>query len=350
MQTLLSTLCALAIWSADEVSYLDDAGTRTLEAVGNIVEENPREILLTTTKGEELSIPVQRVTAVKYDSQPAELINVRNLERQGKHAEAIAEYEKILPDIDADRDPFLLDWIGYSILQQRCAEAAADPSLRDAALKDYESRKERLAKSRHHYPSLELIGQLYLDARDFDRAEEIFKQIGTSGAPVAKDKSIYYQARIAMAREQFPQALGFFDEVIAARGASADVAAWIARAKIGKAEALAKTNKAKEAIEICRSVIAAAEDDDEILASAHNALGDALAADGNPKGAALDGYLWVHVLYPKDAREHARALYHLARLLREIGYPAYADQMAQQLQTDFRQTEWGQRAAAGSSG
>jgi hypothetical protein len=63
--------------------------------------------------------------------------------------------------------------------------------------------------------------------------------------------------------------------------------------------------------------VLAKTDDPAVKAAAHNTLGDCYRGKGQPEEAFWQ-YLWVDVLYDVDHQEHARALYHLAKLFVQV--------------------------------
>lgn len=327
---------------AAEVSYFEEDGTSVTTARGEILRESPTEVVVLTTSQDEVKIPFHRIDTVEYDRTPPEMINVRNMRRQGRHAEAIEELEEMIGDLDAVRDRFLKQSIEYALLEERIALArlgAADPK---EVLKVYEAQAESLGRSRHHYPSLELLGQLYLQVGDLDSAAELLAKLAEVDAPGYSEKAQVYQGRVAAARERYDQALMLFDEAMASRDDSEAAERQRLLARIGKAEVMTASERAEEAENICRKLIQdlVETDKDGLFAAAHNALGDALRAQGKTKEAALEGYLWVHTLYADDEAEHARALFHLATLLDDVGYPVYADRMGEALRSSYGETDW----------
>ncbi|MBX9653175.1 hypothetical protein K2Y11_06095 [bacterium] len=348
LPTLLLMLLSAASLSAESVSYFDEKRAQGIEVLGDIVAENPREVVVKTAK-EEVTIPVHKILGIKYDRQPKDLINIRNLERQGRYDEAVAALAKVLPDIEA-RDQLLADALEYELFENMAKQALADPTKREAALKRFEEKSKTFSKSRHHYPSLEWAGRLQLDAGNYDQATELLGKLGSLDWPGYKEKSKVYLATAELKKGRAEDASRIFDEVISssAEGKTADEQKRLAR--LGKAEALIGTGKPAEAEALCRQVIANLPDDDDVAAAeTRNRLGDSLRAQGKTKEAVLDGYLWVHTLYPNQSAEHAKALYYLATMFKEIGYPGYSDQMKEMLKSSFGQSDWAQKLSAGGS-
>jgi len=343
--SLLSILFSTAIAPAASVSYFDEKKAQGIEVVGDIVAENPRDIVVKTAK-EEVTIPVYKILAVKYDRQPKDLINIRNFERQGRFDEAIAALQKVLPDIES-RDQLLADSLEYELFENMAKQALADSTKRDAALRRFAEKSKTFSKSRHHYPSLEWAGKLQLEAGNYDQATELLSKLGSLDWPGYKEKSKVYLATAELRKGRAEDASRLFDEVIGstAEGNVPDEQKRLAR--LGKAEALIAAGKPADAEKLCREVIThLSDDDDRAAAESRNRLGDALRAQGKMKEAVLDGYLWVHTLYPSQSAEHAKSLFYLATLFKEIGYPVYADQMKELLKSSFSQSEWAQKLSS----
>ena len=346
--TSLVILVSATMVSAASVSYFDDKKSQVHEAIGEILSETPREVVIKTSK-EELTIPVNRIEAVKYDRQPKDMINIRNFERQGRYDEAVAALLKVVSDIDA-KDQFLASSIEFDIFQDMAKLGLIDPSKGPAAIKRYEEHAKSLSTSRHHYPSLELLGRLQLQAGDYEKATDTLGKLGSLDWPGYKEKSQVYLATTELRRGRAADADRIFDGVIASKAEGKVADEQRRHARLGKADALIALKKPAESETLCREVIASIADDDELaFAEARNHLGDALREQGKAKEAVLDGYLWVHTLYPTQSAEHAKAVFHLAKLFKEIGYPGYAEQMTELMKTTFGQTEWAQKLGSAGS-
>lgn len=336
---------AASVFGATDVDYFDDAGTAVVRASGEVLDETSTELVL-KTENEELRIPVYRIEAVRYDKQPQEMLNIRNIENQNRYEDAVKGYEEILPQINPELQEFLHASVRYSIFKNLAAAGLVDSAKLKPAIDWYEKNAESLAATRHYYPMTELAGQLYMAAEDYAKADEAFVKLKGATWPGYKEKSTLYQGLAALQRGKPVDAVLSFDDVLKSTVDSPVVREQKRIAKIAKADALVASNKPAEAEKLAREAIDELSQEDRVnyLARARNTLGDALAAQKREKEAVLDGYMWVHVLYNNDANEHARAVYNLAQLFDKIGYPDRAQQMAELLKVDFGRSQWAKKA------
>ena len=340
--SLFALFFSTSFVSAATLSYFDDKKSQIHEINGEVLSENPREIVFKTAK-EELTISVNKIENIKYDHEPKEMVSVRNFDRQGRYEEALSELQRAASGIDLN-DKHLAASLEFDIFRDMARLALIDPSRREAALKKYEEQSNTFSKSRHHYPSLELLGRLQLQAGDYDKAAETLGKLGSLDWPGYKEKAQVYLAITELRKGRPADAVRIFDGVISSTGAGLVVDEQKRQARLGKADALISSGKPAEAEALCREVIDSIADGDESTsAEARNRLGDALLAQGKKKEAVLDGYLWVHALYPAQLTEHAKAVFYLAKLFKDIGYPGYSEQMTELLKSSFGQTEWGRK-------
>ncbi|MBY0589348.1 hypothetical protein K2X85_19405 [bacterium] len=331
------------VWAAEVAVLNDDGSTRAL--VGEIVEETTREVVVKTAAGEEQRIPVYQVDSVKYDQQPPELAAARSFATQGRFDEALPAMMAILDEIDAKKNSGLDAAIRFEVFLIKAKKGLRSPPDLPAAVEWYAQQKELLAGTRHHYPSLEWAGRVQLALGESAIAEELFSALGSVDWPGYRERSQRYLAELALRQGKAEEAARLFGDVVRSSTAGSTAQWERSLASIGQAEALVQSGKAEEAEKICRQILddPAVADRPAALAPLRNVLGDALAKLDRKKEAVLDGYMWVHVLYSAEETEHARALFHLASLLGDIGYPQYAEQMAQILTTKLGQTEWAKK-------
>lgn len=338
----------VAAASADsEIEYFDEAGTQVLTAKGELIEESPKEIVLKTSD-EELRIPVYRVEAIKYEDQPTEMLNAIQLERQNNHEKAIEQLESIAVKVDKTLNDYLYRSVQAGIFRNMAQMGMLDSSKLKDAIDWYEKNKDDLLTSRHYYPALELAGQLYMRQGDFAKAQDAFDVLGGAGWPGYKEKALVYAGLAALAQKKESSALDAFKEVIDSTSDAPLVTEQKLIARIATAETMllsGDATKAAQAEELSRTIIdeLTAEDRQDMMARARNTLGDALRIQNKLKEAVLDGYMWVHILYSRDANEHARAMFHLAALFPEIGYPAHGEEMKARLVAEYGQSEWAKR-------
>lgn len=353
--TRISVLCfwmgLAVVASSAELTVLEKDGTSTRTLTGDIVQETTREVVVANNKGEEERIPAYLVESIKYDGQPPELANARSLVTQGRYDEALAAMTSLLDQIDSKESANLDAALRFEVLVLKTKKGLRSEGDLPAALEWYQGQQELLSTSRHYYPSLEWGGRIKLAQKDFAAAGELFEKIGAVDWPGYRERSQRYLAEVALEQGKGDEASRLFGDILASTNSGGSVEWEKSLARIGRAAALVQAGKAEEAVSLCQEALSDASlaDRAEALAPLRNTLGDALVAVGKKKEGVLDGYMWVHVLYSSEEIEHARALFHLTKLLPEIGYPQYGEQMGQILQTKFGQTEWGRKLQMPSS-
>jgi tetratricopeptide (TPR) repeat protein len=347
-----SVLIWLAVvgWSA-ELTVLEKDGVTTRSLVGDIVQETTREVVVANDKGDEERIPAYLVESIKYDGQPPELASARSLATQGRYDESLASLRAILDQIDAKESANLDAALRFEILVLQTKKGLRSGGDLPTALEWYQGQQELLSSSRHYYPSLEWGGRIKLAQKDFAGAGELFEKLASVDWPGYRERSQRYLALVALEQGRGEEAARLFGDILASTNAGGAVDWEKSLARIGRAAALVQSGKPEEAVSLCQESLGdeSLADRAEALAPLRNTLGDALVALGKKKEGVLDGYMWVHVLYSSEEMEHARSLFHLTKLLPEIGYPQYGEQMSQILQTKFGQTEWGRKLQVPSS-
>jgi tetratricopeptide (TPR) repeat protein len=339
-----------ASWAA-ELSVLEKDGVTTRSLTGDIVQETTREVVVANDKGEEERIPAFLIESIKYDGQPPELASARSFATQGRYDEALASMMTILDQIDAKESANLDASLRFEILVLKTKKGLKSGGDLPAALEWYQGQQEFLSTSRHYYPSLEWGGRIKLAQRDFTGASELFEKLASVDWPGYRERSQRYLAQVTLEQGKGDEAARLFEDILASTSSGNAVDWEKSLARIGRAKALVLVGKADEAVSLCQQALndSSLADRPEALAPLRNTLGDALEALGKKKESVLEGYMWVHVLYSSEEMEHARSLFHLTKLLPEIGYPQYGEQMAQILQSKFGQTEWGRKLEMPSS-
>jgi predicted negative regulator of RcsB-dependent stress response len=336
---------------ADEVRYRDLTGTSVQQAKGEIIDETPRELLIKTSR-EDLTIPIDRLEEVTYDEQPDDWNSATSLEQQGKFDEAIKTLTDMAEDFDEDDNTFLAIAVRARRLELLGRAGLVDANRRQEALQAYAAAESSLSQTRHLYTLSELMGRLALEEGDFPRATTLLQKIGTLGGPGYRERSMRYQGEIALRQEKSAEAIRFFDDVLRSTAEGSIAREERTLARLGKAAAQVQTQSFADAEAGCRSLLAdlakELDVDNAVSASARNTLGDALLGQKKTKEAVLEGYLWVHVLYASEQEEHARALFHLANHFKEIGYPAFGDEMADRLRA-MKNSPWSNKLATPGS-
>jgi tetratricopeptide (TPR) repeat protein len=331
----------------DELQYYDNAGKR-VTVRGKIVDETTKAVVIERTGGKKESIPVNAIDQVRYDEQPAELVQTRTKERQGRFQDAYDDYMKI-GQLLPENKPYLSAAVAFGAFRMAAELAVVDPSKADNALKIQQTFVQAFPQSRHHYAMQEYLGRIYLAKGDYSAAAAALAKLAEVDWPGYREKATVYQGIAALKQKRLDEAIKFFDQVLGATGDDDAVLEQKNLAQVYKGECLVQGGKAAEAETLLRKALAEIDPEAyEVRAIGHNALGDALRAAGKPKEAMLAGYMWVNVIYNQFPDQLARALFNLAQVFREIGQPERAQQIVARLQAEFPNSEWTRRLTSGS--
>jgi tetratricopeptide (TPR) repeat protein len=325
----------------DVIEYYNDEG-RLATARGTIGEETPREVAIKTARGDQ-RIGVHRIDLIRYDGQSPQLGVIRDLERQGRYQEAHDQYKEQLGQVPEGKET-LADAVAVAVFRTACKAAIADPEKAELPIKMFEKDGPQFKETRHYYPMQELIGQVYLAAGQFDKAATAFAPLKEVTWPGYREKATVYQGLAALKQKKLDDAKRAFEEVMSSASNDRDVVLQKRVAQVYLGEALVEEKKTAEAEKLLREALAQIPTEEaELKAIGHNALGDALAANGKPKEAVLDGYLWVVTIYHRHPDQVARALFHLAQLFPRIGFADHGREMSDRLKAEHPKSEWARR-------
>ena len=286
-------------------------------------------------------VPAAVIEDVSFDGEPPALGTVRNRERRGRLADALAGYRDAAEAMRS-AGPLAAAEIDFLIARTLGKQALNDPAKRDEATA---ALNEFLTARPDHYrldPALRVLAEVQTAAGDLDAAAATLGRLAESPSPAFRTAAAVARGRLALKRDDADAALAAFDGVLQdADGRAAE------EAKVGRAAALARLGRHDEALTVLDGVLAAADPGDaDLRAAAHLKKGDSLQARGETKPAILE-YLRVDVLYPGAAGPHAESLYHLSRLWNAAGFPARAADAAAELRSEYPNSEWAGRLAAG---
>jgi tetratricopeptide (TPR) repeat protein len=334
-------------WADDSVEFITDDG-KTQTVRGNIREETEREVVVQTSTAQR-RIPVYQITEVRYDQQPAELINVRSKFTQGRFEEVVTDLRNIGKSLGASASPNLQQTLAFQIFAAQAELAIQDPSKSADALKWYADYGDSFARTRHYFPIQEYLGRIYLAGKEYAKADQAFQNLEQVDWPGYKERATNYRGIAALKQNQSDAALKLFDDVVNASGEAQALKEQQLLAKVYKAKALVGLSKAKEAEDLVRQTLnEIPAENTTAKAIGRNTLGDALRAQNkNPKEVMLEGYMWVFAVYNKDPDELAYALFNLVDLFTQLKQPERAQEMAQTLRNNFPSSEWTQKLTGG---
>ncbi len=366
MSRSVASLLALALLvceaRAATVKYLDRATGKEVELKDVPVDEDgPRGITVKPRGMKPVAVSALDVREFAYGAgevQPIDYLTYRQpfakLDRADqpdtRDEQKTELYRQALADIDAllkrkefaDRAaPAQIKKVKRQV-QFRAAEtryrlAQLDPARRDDAARALAQFKDEHADGWQVGPALMMLAGVQEDKGDLAAVLKTFDELA---AVTGISADIRTTARLSAARtllktDKFAEAEKRLNELQKALPADGTDAARV-KVYLAQCQVLGgDTAKSAQAEKQLRQLLAAAADP-SLKALAHNTLGDYYLKKGRAEDAFWE-FLRVDVLYVADRYEHARALYHLARLFREVRRDAVrADGVLERLTSDKR--------------
>jgi len=322
---------------------------------GVIQEESPARIRIKPPRGDARTIPVNN-DLIEVEYQMPGLLSqdyrkARNKEvdagkptttpgeKQVDLNEAIEGYQKLFPQI---QDPKVKRNCQFKIAKLLALQAESDSAQVGLAI-------DKLAAFKKDHPDCwqitsvaRTLAGLYGVKKDWENALKTYQDLAkTPGiAPEIVQDCDLQIAQMLVRAEKFNEAVAKLNDLEKTMPSGTPQAI---RLQITKATCMAATNKVPEAIQLLEGIIAKNSDND-VKASAYNAMGDCHRLANPPQSrAAMWDYLWVDVKYSQNPKEHAKAVYHLSRLFREFNEDKRAKIYEEKLAKELAGVEFDKR-------
>ncbi|MCR4412065.1 MAG: tetratricopeptide repeat protein [Thermoguttaceae bacterium] len=296
------------------------------------------EVSVETPAASVEKVPVNEIEWISFEGEPSELKAVRNDIAKGNYEQALRTLEKIKVErISRDEIKQEVEYYrAYCTARLALAgsgEAVPAGKLMIAFTRNYPN-------SHHTLEANEIVGDLLVAMGQSAKARPYYEKVAAAPWPDYKMRASVAVGNALMAEGKYPEALGHFDAVLKQK-VEGDLAEVQRKAAIlGKARCLAETGDPKTALKAIDAMIAKAEPDEvDYLAQAYNVKGVALLRDGKPREA-MFAFLRVDTLYSANREAHAEALYHLARVCRELRKPDRARDFETMLQEQYAESRW----------
>ncbi len=319
---------SLPAWAQDSVTYYNRAQKKDATVSGTIVVETPGKIVIRPTSGaaKEVEIPATDIRDVVYNLAPV-LKNdyriavnresgaekdARASQRKQHLAEALTKYQGLLSKETSAAAKRHFEFKVAKILAQ---QAADDPAQADAAL-------EKLKKFKADHPEAwqisactDLLARLLMDKKDWDGAQRVYQDLEKTPnlPPQLRQEANLKVAQVLVKAKKYPEAE---QRLLEASKTIPPTGPERVRLQLALAECQAASGKPDEAVKQLETILPQITDP-EMKAQAYNSLGSCQEAAQRPKDA-LYAYLWVDVIYNQNRQEHAKAVYHLAKLFKEV--------------------------------
>ncbi len=322
-----------------------------------IVEESPAGIQIKQRTGPPRAISALDIREINYVSEKvpaldwrkpfgiearALLPTTRDQDRPALFENALKEYEALVPKL-ADEKP-AKRFIEYRSAQVRTNWSRYDVTQTDAAIKALAKFKEEHREGWEIAPALRTLAELQRDKGDYKDAEQTYTALA---AVPGLTNEIRWECDLSLAdlMLQSDRANEAQAKYKALSGNLPRDHPYADRVEVGLLRCQLASGQAAAAEQGLRTMLTKARDN-TLRALVHNTLGDYYLKANRPEDAFWE-YLRVDVQYNEDKNQHARALYHLAKLFATLKKnPDRADQCKEALLKDkrFEGTEYQKRA------
>jgi len=335
-------ICGMALWLAAVAVQADDV-VKTLKAtIPGRVTLSPTEVTVETPAATIERVPVNEIEWIAFEGEPLEMKTVRSEVAKGLYEAALKTLEKLKPERLTRPEvrqevEFYRAYCTARLALAGSGEIVPAGKLMTAFVRDY-------PQSHHTLEAYQMVGDLLVAMGEYARARPYYEKVAAAPWPDYKMRASVCVGQALLAEDKPAEALKYFDAVLQQKveGPLADAQRRLAI--LGKARCLAETGQAAVAIKALETQIARAPADDVgYLAQAYNALGVALLKDNRPREA-MFAFLHVDALYSANREAHAEALYHLARVCRELRKLDRAREFETTLKEQYAESRWNRQA------
>lgn len=291
-----------------------------------IKAESAQGIVLTGSKD---PIPAEIIQDVFYEVEPLSirlsdyrpaLVAEKNAndpskeaKRQASLAEALQKYEGTLKGLKPGQTAAQrhLEYKVAYLSGIQAQEGGGDPSQAITRLQQFTSKH---TDSWQLASALKMLAGLQVAQKQFGEAKKSYKQLAAANVSEStKMEAELGAAQVGVRAGEFAAALKDLQALSARLPKDSPFAT---RALVAQAECLAASKQGDQARKILQDVIQKTKDRG-LKAVAYNALGQSYFDAGQLKEARWE-FLWVDVVYNQDRNEHAKALYYLMRVFKQL--------------------------------
>lgn len=283
--------------------------------------------------GSTQDFPADQIRKILFEGDPAPLTNGREFALDGQYDQALP----LLQSVDLGtikREIVKADVLYYQVLcmSELALAGKGDKGVAAKAALDFVGKN---SDSWHFYSAAKLLGDLALAMKNYDAALKYYGSLRSAPSVESKIEAVYLTGATYLAKGDIELAMTEFDKVAGVSVQSVEAAKLQKLAKAGKAVGLARTGKAKEGLDLVKTLIQNLNPTDvEVAAKIYNAQGASFEAAEDVEGAIL-AYLHTHLMFSSQASAHAEALAKLIELWPKVGKPDRAAEAKQELQQRY---------------
>jgi tetratricopeptide (TPR) repeat protein len=351
MKRLVTTLtllylfvCATAarVRAEDEVYFYDTKLKKVNKIVGTIQSENPSRIVIKPDRGvgtREIAIHDLRDVIytvpqlIRQDYRKASnrerdaMSATREETRKTELQTALELYKDLADKVTEEKAKRNIEFKIAKLLTLTASNAKGVEKATEA-LRAFRTKH---AKSWQISECTELLAQMQMEGKDWEGAQKTFEEMAAMpGLPAELRQDCDLKIAQVMVRGQkYAEAEKKLQQLIKTVSSDSPQAV---KLEISLAECEAASGKADQAAQRVEAVLAKSADP-EIKAIGYNTLGFCHEQAKRPRDALYD-YLWVDVIYHQNRHEHAKALYHLVKLFKELREDKRAREFRDKLEKD----------------
>lgn len=337
----LPVAVALCLLGATAVQADDTVRKTNGEQIKCSVKSVNKDGVVIEKGGKEETLKAIEVESIRFDGEPAKMLQVRLQINNGGYENALKGMEAVaLDSVERPEAKVELQYLKVYCNARLALGGSVDVSEAGKQLLTFIRAN---GDSYHFYPANELLGDLLVAAGRYESAATYYKALADSSSDEYKLRAGVAVGRAHLAEKKYPEALEEFDAALALAEKGADAAAESAKeaALIGKASCLAETGNPDEGIKLVGEVLAKLPAEEvDLHARAYVAQGNCYAKKPDSAKAALISFLHVDVLYFSNAQAHAESLWNLAKLWNDVGKPERSTQATSLLKERYPNSPW----------
>jgi tetratricopeptide (TPR) repeat protein len=328
----------------DKITYYDHANKGKEATIRGVIQsESPAKIAIRPERGGSAKdIVVSDVIDVEY--KVPQLVSPdyrkaikhetdafkegRDRLRKREFAEALAAYQELLPKLTEERTK---RHVQFKIARLQALVGGDDAKALEKALEGLKTFKKDNPKSWQISLCYDLLAQLQTQNKDWDGAQKTYEELeGLAGlSPELRLQTQQKIAQILIRGEKYDQATRRLDALVRTVPSESPQAV---KLQVALAECEAAAGKPDQGVQRVEAILAKTPDP-EVKTLAYNALGFCHRKANRPKDA-IWAYLWVDVIYHQDRNEHAKALFYLTKLFKEVKDDKRAREFRDKLEKD----------------
>ncbi|HEV3261407.1 MAG TPA: hypothetical protein VG013_31435 [Gemmataceae bacterium] len=339
---LVGFVACSAVKADDSIHYYEQGTKRLVTIEGKIRSESAAGISIKPGLGAAREVPAADVDDVDYEMSGGPRLDYKRASLSEKAADQLTKEDERKKALETALKAYkgLLDelteakvkrHIHFKIARLTARLAESDLSQAKTAVKLLKAFTKNNPDTWQFTACSRLLAGLQTANQDYEGAQKTYEELAkTPGIPAAmKQDSELKVAEMMVKAKKYGQAKEKLQDL--AKAVQADDPQAV-RLNISLAECQAAEGDLTKATQALEGLIAKPMSK-ALKAQAYNALGDCYYGKKKWKDA-MWNYLYVDVVYHQDREEHAKALYYLSKVFKELGDDKKATEYRDRLEKD----------------